>query len=108
MLHPSFGAKLGARLRARREARGYTQAQLAEKIGVSPNYFGVLERGLKLPTLGTLILIAEALELSPAELLGDVGQQDPWVEDVVVVSSTIPEERRAIAIAVLRTIATHK
>lgn len=108
MLHPRFAAKLGARLRARREARGYTQSEIAEKVGVSTNYFGVLERGLKLPTLDTLILIADALELSPAELLGDVGQQDPWVEDVLVVSSTIPEERRGLAIAVLRTIANHK
>jgi transcriptional regulator with XRE-family HTH domain len=108
MLHPSFAAKLGARLRARREARGYTQAELADKVGVSPNYFGVLERGLKLPTLDTLILIAEALEVSPAELLGDVSEQDPWVDDLLVVSATIPEDRRAIAIAILRTIATHK
>lgn len=108
MSHRSFGARLGARLRAQREARGYTQAKLAEKIGVSPNYFGVLERGLKLPTLDTLIQLARALDVSPAELLGDVRPRDPWLDDVVAVASSIPEARRPLVLAVLRAIAVHK
>ena len=106
--HRSFGARLGARLRAQREARGYTQATLAEKIGVSPNYFGVLERGLKLPTLDTLVLLAKVLEMSPAELLVDVRPSDPWLDDVLAVASSIPEPRRGLALAVLRAIANHR
>lgn len=108
MVKRSFGARLGARLRAQREARGYTQAKLAERVGVSPNYLGVLERGVKLPTLDTLILVAKALEVSPAELLGDVRPQDPWVEDVLVVACSMPESRRGLALEILRVIATHK
>jgi transcriptional regulator with XRE-family HTH domain len=100
--HRSFGARLGSRVRARREARGYTQAQLAEKIGVSSNYFGVLERGLKLPTLDRLIVLAKALDVSPAELLGDVRPRDPWIEEVLALATSIPEHRRALAIALLR------
>ena len=108
MARRSFGARLGARLRAQREALGYTQAKLAERAGVSPNYIGVLERGLKLPTLDTLVLIAKALDMSPAELLGDVRPKDPWLDDVLAVASAIPEARRAIALAVLKCVATFK
>lgn len=100
--------RLGARLRAQREARGYTQAALAAKVGVSPNYFGVLERGKKLPTLDTLVLIAKALDVNPAELLGDARPADAWLEDIVVVAASIPEQRRALALDLLRAIANHK
>jgi transcriptional regulator with XRE-family HTH domain len=104
----SFGARLGARLRAQREALGFTQAKLAEKAGVSPNYIGVLERGLKLPTLDTLVLLAKALDMSPAELLGDVRPRDHWLDDVLAVASAVPEARRGIALAMLKCVATFK
>lgn len=108
MARKSFGARLGARLRARREALGLTQAALAERAGVTSNYVGVLERGLKLPTLDTLITLAKSLEISPAELLGDVGVKDRWVDDVLAVASSVPESRRDLALAVLKTIATKR
>jgi transcriptional regulator with XRE-family HTH domain len=102
----SFGARLGARLRAQREAVGLTQAALAEKAGVTSNYVGVLERGLKLPTLDTLIVLAKALDVNPAELLGDLRTKDGWVDDMLAVAEAIPESRRPMALAVLKTIAT--
>lgn len=108
MARRSFGARLGARLRAQREALGFTQAKLAEKVGVSPNYIGVLERGLKLPTLDTLVLLAKALDMSPAGLLGDVRPRDHWLDDVLAVASAVPEARRGIALAVLKCVATFK
>jgi transcriptional regulator with XRE-family HTH domain len=108
MARLSFGARLGARLRAQREALGWTQAKLAERAGVSPNYIGVLERGLKLPTLDTLVLLAKALDMSPAELLGDVRPKDHWLDDVLAVATSIPEQRRGIALAVLKAVATYK
>ena len=108
MARKSFGARLGARIRARREALGLTQAALAERAGVTSNYVGVLERGLKLPTLDTLITLAKALETSPADLLGDVGVKDPWVADVLAVASSVPDSLRDLALAVLKTIATKR
>lgn len=101
-----FGARLGARIRARREALGLTQAKLAEKVGCTSNYVGVLERGLKLPTLDTLVRVAKALEMSPAELLGDLRPKDVWVDELLAVATSIPESRRALALAVLKVIAT--
>ena len=102
----SFGERLGARLRAQREALGLTQAKLAERAGVTSNYVGVLERGLKLPTIDTLVRVAKALDMAPSALLGDVRPKDHWAEDVLAVATAIPEARRSLALAILKTVDT--
>ncbi len=53
----------GKRIRFFREQDGLTQAELAEKTGLSDNFIGLIERGIKHPTLETLNKIAEALEV---------------------------------------------
>ena len=55
-------------LRVRRQA-GLSQEQLAFRAGVTRNYVGGLERGEKSPTLRTLDKLAEALGVSPLDLL---------------------------------------
>ena len=45
-----------------------TQAELAEKTGLSDNFIGLIERGVKHPTLETLNKIAEALQVQLSEL----------------------------------------
>ncbi len=57
-------------LRARRQV-GLSQEQLAFRAGVTRNYVGGLERGEKSPTLRTLDKLAEALGVSPLDLLRD-------------------------------------
>jgi transcriptional regulator with XRE-family HTH domain len=103
----SFGVRLGARIRARREALGLSQAALAEKVGITPNYVSNLERGLKLPTLDTLVAIAKAINVPSSELLGE-SRADPWLEDVVTVAVTVPKALRPVALAVLKAMATQK
>src|SRR5689334_5922412 len=107
MAAKTFSGRLGARLRARREALGLSQAELAEKIGISTNYVGVLERGLKLPALDTLVLLAKGLEVSVSELLGEP-RADPWLEEVLTVAAPMPKNLRPVALAVLRVMAGQK
>lgn len=57
-------------LRLRRQV-GLSQEQLAFSSGVTRNYVGGLERGEKSPTLRTLDKLAEALGVSPLELVRD-------------------------------------
>jgi len=102
----SFGARLGSRIRARREALGISQAALAERVGVFANYVGVLERGLKLPTLDTLVKIGTALRVSAGEILGERAVKDDWIDEVVAVAATVPKTMRPTALAVLRAVAT--
>ncbi|MBP0495469.1 helix-turn-helix domain-containing protein [Pararoseomonas indoligenes] len=64
-------AELGARLRALRQARGLTLDTLAESAGLDKGYLSRLERGLKNPSIATVLRLSEALEVPVAELFGE-------------------------------------
>lgn len=63
---------IGNKIKEQREQKGITQEALAEEVGITANYLGVLERGDKLPKLTTFIKIANALKVSADVLLVDV------------------------------------
>lgn len=63
---------IGRRIKAAREKKRLTQEQLAELVDLSPMHVSVIERGVKLPKLETLINIANTLDVSADELLQDV------------------------------------
>lgn len=52
--------------RYRRSAR-LTQETLAERVGYSPNYISMLERGVRLPAPATVDALAKALDLTSAD-----------------------------------------
>lgn len=62
--------EIGLKIAYYRKKRGYTQAQLAERVGVSTNYLGLIERGNngKSYSMETLLSIAEALDVTIADL----------------------------------------
>ncbi len=66
---------LGLRIAYYRKRKGYTQEQLAEKIGMSWSFLSQLEANngavTKGMSLNTLFSIAEALEIPASELLDD-------------------------------------
>jgi Predicted transcriptional regulators len=63
---------IGVRIKEAREAKGFTQEQLAEIVGLSPTHMSVIERGVKAPKLETFIKIANALNVTSDSLLLDV------------------------------------
>jgi transcriptional regulator with XRE-family HTH domain len=65
------GEWFGATIRRFREARGLTQAQLAEGASLSSTYLGIIERGENVPTLSVVLQLAAALGLHPMELFRD-------------------------------------
>lgn len=54
---------IGSNIRKQRNDLGLTIESVAERICVTPSYLGLIERGHKLPSTETLILIAEALNV---------------------------------------------
>jgi transcriptional regulator with XRE-family HTH domain len=60
---------LGGNIRFHRGRRNWSQANLAEKAGLSLVYLGDIERGNKWPYLDTLVKLSEALEVEPFELI---------------------------------------
>jgi transcriptional regulator with XRE-family HTH domain len=59
----------GARLRELREARGESQRSLAALTGITYAYISEMERGMKVPSLTTIIRLAAALECEVVDLV---------------------------------------
>jgi transcriptional regulator with XRE-family HTH domain len=64
-------AELGARLRVLRQSREMTLDALAEATGLDKGYLSRLERGMKNPSIATVLRLSEALEVPVAELFGE-------------------------------------
>ena len=60
---PNF-SEIGRRVRKFREERCLTQEALAEAAGVSVPYVSHIERGIKKPSLGTLLRLSAALDVT--------------------------------------------
>ena len=63
-------AEMGARIRRRREALGMKQVRLAEAVGITRHRMCNLELGKARPDYECLALVASALRVNPARLLG--------------------------------------
>ena len=62
--------EIGLKIAYYRKKKGYTQAQLAEKVGISSNYLSLIECGNKgnSYSMETLFKIAEALDINVNDL----------------------------------------
>lgn len=69
--------RLGARLRALREARGLTQEQLGEEAGITWHFVSSIERARKGATTETLAKLAAALDITLSELFVGVDKPLP-------------------------------
>ena len=64
-------ARIGAHFRKAREQKGWTQAQVAEKIGVAVNTYNSMERGQLAMNLRRVIQLCTVLALRPGYVLDD-------------------------------------
>ena len=60
---------MGQRIRVLRRKNGMTQEELAEKAGISASFMGHIERGSRIASLETLVLLCNTLKTSPQFLL---------------------------------------
>lgn len=60
--------RVGYRVRSYRKLKGYTQQELADKLGISVAVLGSLERGMREPEEKLMLLISETLGVSYEEL----------------------------------------
>jgi len=70
-----IGEIFGATVRRLREKLGWTQEQLAEVAEMSATYIGFIERGENVPTLTIILKLADALGVTPAQLIADVSRK---------------------------------
>jgi transcriptional regulator with XRE-family HTH domain len=64
----SDGARLGARLRAARRARGYTLEQLATAAGLTKGFLSRAERDETSLSVASLITLCEVMSINPGSL----------------------------------------
>jgi putative transcriptional regulator len=66
--------RLANSLRAERDARGWTQAELAARVGVSRKTINTIENGVFIPSTLTALKIAEALGRRVEDMFSVVDQ----------------------------------
>jgi transcriptional regulator with XRE-family HTH domain len=68
--HTVFSKKeVGARIRALRQARGMTQIDLAEALGITQSNLSAIERGARGLTVHQVVKLAQALRATTDEIL---------------------------------------
>ena len=67
-------SSFGQRIRELRTAKGWRQIDLAEEAGINENYVSDIEIGKKEICLRTMLAVADAFDLTLAELLQGVVQ----------------------------------
>lgn len=70
-------AKFGEIIRVLRIKRGYSQAKLAKKIGISRSALANYECGLREPNLDTIEMFADFFDVSTDDLMGRMDEEQP-------------------------------
>ncbi len=63
--------KMGKRMKYKRRVKNMNQEEIARIVRISPSYYGNIERGNRVPSVDTLVAIANALEVGVDFLLAD-------------------------------------
>ena len=62
---------MGRRMKMKRRSKHLSQEDVAKAAHISPSYYGNIERGMRIPSIDTLVQIANALSVSMDYLLLD-------------------------------------
>ena len=94
------------RIREERQKRNLTLEQLAEKCDISSNFLGQLERGKNVPSLKSLIRIANVLEVSIDGLLFEnlekISSQDYFSRQVEDITRDFDTTQKQTVIDILK------
>ena len=89
---------LGKQIRKQRKLKQYTLEQLAEKLDVSTTFIGQIERAKGIPSLETLVKIANVLEVSTDSLLfGDLNEKSVnthFVNSIVELTKSFTQKEK--------------
>lgn len=96
----------GARIREIRKARGLSQDQLAEVIGIDQKHMSRIELGKSYPSLDRLMRIAEALQVPLPGLFEFMHLESPEAQtrSIEEMLKGLDDESRATAYKVIRAV----
>lgn len=81
-------------IRAARKARGWTLSELSAAVHLDKGYLSKIERGLKAPSVATVLNLARALDVPVAQLFGEA-LDDSAIHISRADTRTSPSDRRA-------------
>jgi transcriptional regulator with XRE-family HTH domain len=95
---------LGERIRELRKAKGLTQEQLAELVGVEPRHISRVEGGYSSPSIERLARIAEILEVPIKELFDymHLNDSEDRLKDIEDAIGGMSEEYQKILYKIVR------
>lgn len=82
--------RIGSQIKKHRKEKGWTQKEFSEKLGIPYSTYSNYENDNREPDLDTINRIAEALGVTPLDLIGD--QLEYWNKslDASAISDTVP------------------
>ena len=96
----------GARLRAIRKERGYTQEQLAELTNLSTRHIAGIEKGEANPSFEVLYTITTTLGVSFDAIINPADEQvEREIQEVAGLYRACPEQGRRLVLATVRVMA---
>lgn len=104
---------IGEKIKTLRKERGWSQGELAEKLGVKPQNISRYEKGRVQPREATLAIFAEIFELPLTEFTNvaapmDVPNLDPELAEYVRAIPTLDEKDQEAVKCVLKALVTAK
>ena len=93
--------RIGNVIRAKRVLRGYSQEELAEKIGKSTGYIGQIERGETNPSAQTLARFIEVLGIDANTLFYDESQTPYISNEIAIRASRLDAKRQDFILGVI-------
>lgn len=96
----SEAASVAETVRAIREARGFSQGQVARWLGISPVAYGHYERGRTLFTVEQIMLLARHLRVPVSYLFGEQ-EEDPVEARILAAWRGSPPQLRPAALRAL-------
>src|SRR3954466_13933868 len=94
-METDLAKKIGAAARTARKARRWSQADAAEHIGISSEFYARIERGQTMPSTSTLVAMGQALDVSLDVITGRVRGREPAARPRSAVDEP-PEMRRLL------------
>lgn len=89
-----IAARVGERIRALRGETKFSFDAFVEETGLGRGYVSELERGLVVPTIGTLARVARALEVTIADLVCGESDRERLFEELRGQPSSVVREVR--------------
>lgn len=90
----SINVRIGANIQAARERAKYTQEELSEIIGITPNHLSAIERGASGASLETIEKICALFGISVDYLFFGEQKNDRFIDEITMQLSHVKPEYR--------------